>query len=445
MREADLILEHAAELATPVGPAPRTGKDLGRLRVIPDAAVAIARDELVFVGETARLASQIRLKEGGRRLDVSGKTLLPGFVDPHTHLPFAGSRANEFALRLAGSSYEEIAAQGGGILSTVEAVRAADPLTLGRVALGRLDRMLEWGTTTCEAKSGYGLSLEAELKQLRVLQEIAPLHPVEIVPTFLGAHSVPREHRSRRENYVSEVVETMIPRVAQERLAEFCDVFCEKVAFTTAESERILEAGLRYGMKPRVHADQISAGAGAELAARLGAASADHLEFASPQGIEAMAKAGVTAVLLPGAGFFLRSPHRPPARRMVEAGVAVALATDLNPGTCPTEAMPPILLLACLLLEMSVEEAITAATLNAAHSLSRGDRIGSLEEGKQADLQVLSVPDHTHVVYHFGVNHVEKVIKRGIVVHERPRSDSRVDPLRAAGSRERQGPGRPLA
>ncbi|MCI0408598.1 MAG: imidazolonepropionase [Acidobacteria bacterium] len=424
MLEADLILEHAAELATPVGPAPRRGQAFGELVRITDASVGIAGEKLLFVGPSQDLGTKVRLKSGGRRMDVSGKTLLPGFVDPHTHLPFAGSRASEFKMRLAGKTYEEIAHSGGGILSTVEAVRAADLPELGRAAWARLDRMMEWGTTTCEAKSGYGLSLESELKQLRVIRELSDSHPVEIVPTFLGAHAIPKEHRARRSEYIREVVEEMIPRVAAERLAEFCDVFCESVAFTVAEAERILEAGKRHGLKPRLHADQISSGGGAELAARLGAASADHLEFISGPGIEAMARAGVTAVLVPGASFFLRSEHRPPARRLVEAGVAVALATDLNPGTCPTEAMPPILVLACLTLGMSIEEAITAATLNAAHSLGRSEVIGSLEAGKQADIQVLDIPEAAHLVYHFGVNHVESVIKKGVVVYERTRLDA---------------------
>ena len=424
MLDADLILEHAAELATPLGPAPRTGRSFGELNRIPDAAVAVAGDKLLFVGSSQALGSKVRLKSGGRRMDVSGMTLLPGFVDPHTHLPFAGSRANEFKMRLAGKTYEEIARSGGGILSTVEAVRAADLPELGRAAWARLDRMLEWGTTTCEAKSGYGLNLESELKQLRVIRELSDSHPVEIIPTFLGAHTIPKEYRAQRGEYLRDVVEEMIPRVAQEHLAEFCDVFCESVAFTVAEAEKVLEAGKRHGLKPRLHADQISSGGGAELAARVGAASADHLEFISNSGIEAMARAGVTAILVPGAGFFQRSEHRHPARRLVEAGIAVALATDLNPGTCPTEAMPPILVLACLTLGMSVEEAITAATLNAAHSLGRAEMIGSLEEGKQADIQVLDIPEASHLVYHFGVNHVESVIKKGVVVYERAHRDS---------------------
>jgi imidazolonepropionase len=419
MVEADLILEHAAELATPVGPAPRTGGDLGRLRIIPDAAVAVAGETLVFVGPTHELKSRVRLRPGAHRLDVSGRTLLPGFVDCHTHLPFAGTRAGEFRMRLEGRSYEEIAAEGGGIASTVLQTRRASAPDLTRWALERLDRMLAWGTTTCEAKSGYGLSLEAEIKQLRVLRELTDFHPVEIVPTFLGAHVVPPERRPDRDAYVREVVEEMIPRVAAERLAEFCDVFCERSAFTPEETERILEAGKRHGLRPRLHADQLSEGGGAELAARLGAASADHLEFASERGIEAMAAAGVTAVLIPGAGFFLMSPHRAPARRLVAAGVPVAVATDFNPGTCMSESMPLMLLLACLQLDLGIEEVLTAATLNAAHSLGRADRIGSLEEGKQADLQVLDVPDHTHLLYHFGVSHVEMVIKKGVVVHHR--------------------------
>ena len=423
MLEADLILEHASELATPAGSSPRTGKSLGELKRIPDAALGIAGEKLVFVGPTAGWPERVKLKKGGRRIDLAGKTVLPGFVDPHTHLPFTGSRADEFAMRLGGRSYEEIAAAGGGILSTVEAVRAADLPELGGACLKRLDTMLEWGTTTCEAKSGYGLSLETEIKQLSVLREVSACHPVEIVPTFLGAHTIPKERRDRRGDYVRELIEEMIPRIAQEGLAEFCDVFCEKVAFTVEEAETILEAGKRHGLAPRVHADQITPGGGAELAARMGAASADHLEFVSDTGIEAMAHAGVTAVLLPGADFFLHAKHHPPARRLVEAHVPVALATDLNPGTCPTEAMPPMLLLACLDLGLSIPEAITAATLNAAHSLRRADRIGSLEEGKQADIQVLDIPDHTHLVYHFGVNHVQTVIKKGRIVYERHRPD----------------------
>ncbi|PYQ13608.1 MAG: imidazolonepropionase [Acidobacteria bacterium] len=430
MREADLILEHAAQLATPLGPAPCTGPSLGNLRVVPDGAVAAAGETLVFVGPSRDLPSKVRLKSGGLRLDVSGKTLLPGFVDPHTHLPFAGSRAQEFKMRLAGRSYEEIAVAGGGILSTVEATRAADVPGLASLSVARLDRMLEGGTTTCEAKSGYGLSLEAELKQLRVVREVAAFHPVEIVSTFLGAHAVPKERRAHREEYLRELVEEMIPRVAEEHLAEFCDVFCERTAFTLEEAEAVLETGRRNGLKPRLHADQLSPGGGAELAARMGAASADHLEFVSAAGIEAMAAAGVTAIVLPGAGFFLMSKHWPPARRLVEAGVPLALATDLNPGTCMTESMALMVVLACLELKLSVEEAITAATLNAAHSLGLARRIGSLEEGKQADLQVLEIPEYSHLVYHFGVNHVEAVIKKGIVVYQR---------AQAAGSVRRSG------
>lgn len=416
MVEADLILEHAAELATPVGPAPRLGSALGNLRVIPDASVAISGGTLVQVGPARDLPSRVRLRPGGRRIDVTGKVILPGFVDAHTHLPFAGSRATEFEQRLAGRTYQEIAAAGGGILSTVDQTRRAEPSALAAAALRRLDRMLSLGTTTCEAKSGYGLSLEDELKQLCVLKGLASAHPVEIVPTFLGAHTLPRERLGARDDYVREVAEEMIPRVAEEGLAEFCDVYCEEGAFRPAEAERILEAGKRHGLRPRLHADQLSSLGGAELAARVGAASADHLEFVSERGVEAMAEAGVTAILLPGAGFFLMSPHRPPARRLVESGVPVALATDLNPGTCMTESLPLILALACLQLGLSVGEAITAATLNAARSLGREDRIGSLEEGKQADVQVLDIPEHHHLVYHFGVAHVDLVVKKGEVV-----------------------------
>jgi imidazolonepropionase len=419
MLEADLILEHAEELATPFGEAPRMGAAQGTLRVIPDAAVAASGDTLIYVGPTSDLAAHVSLRPGGTRLDAAGRTILPGFVDPHTHLPFAGARADEFEQRLRGRTYEEIAAAGGGILSTVEQTRRASPAELEGAALARLDRMLALGTTTCEAKSGYGLSLEAELKQLRVLRGLAELHPVEIVPTFLGAHTLPRERRAERGEYVREVTEEMIPRVAEEKLAEYCDVFCDAVAFTPAETEEILEAGRRRGLAPRLHADQLSARGGAELAGRLRAASADHLEFVTERGIEALAEASVTAVLIPGAGFFLMSPDVPPARRLVEAGVPVALATDLNPGTCMTESMPLVMVLACLRLKLTVGEALTAATLNAAHCLGRGERIGSLEPGKQADLQVLDIPGHHHLVYHFGVSHVDAVIKKGRVVYRR--------------------------
>jgi imidazolonepropionase len=422
MREADLILEHAAELVTPVGSSSRTGKEQGEIRVVPDAALAVDGETIVYAGPSSGIDRAIRPRPSARRIDARGRTLLPGFVDPHTHLPFAGSRETEFEQRLAGRTYREIAAAGGGILSTVRRTREASEEDLVAASLPRLRRMLEGGTTTIEAKSGYGLSLEAEIRQLRALRELAGIQPVEIVPTFLGAHTVPLEHRESREAYVREVVEEMIPRVAEEGLAEYCDVFCEEGAFTPAETERILEAGRRRGLRARLHADQLTGSGGAELAARFEAASADHLEFVSEEGIAAMSRAKVAAVLLPSAGFFLMSRERPPARALIEAGVPVALATDLNPGTSMTESMALVLVLACLQLRMTAAEAITAATLNAAACLGRADRVGSLEEGKQADVQVLDIPNHRHLVYHFGVSHVETVLKKGKVAYEKHRA-----------------------
>jgi len=342
--------------------------------------------------------------------------VLPGFVDPHTHLPFAGWRAGEFVERLRGATYETIAAGGGGILSTVRETRRAgidDLVLLGRE---RCDRMLAHGTTTAEAKSGYGLTFEDELKQLRVVRRLHEIHPIDLVPTFLGAHALPPEFRDDREGYLREVTGRMIPEVAREGLARFCDVFVEHGAFTVEEGERVLRAAASHALVPRVHADQRSDGGGAALAARLGAASADHLDHTGEAGIAALAAAGTSAVLLPGAAFFLRDGHDAPARRLIEAGVPVALATDFNPGTCPTEVMPPILSLACLRLGMDPAEAITAATLNAAHALRLADRIGSLEVGKMADLQIVEVPDHRHLAYRFGGNFCRTVVKEGRIV-----------------------------
>ena len=343
---------------------------------------------------------------------------MPGFVDPHTHLPFAGSREREFSLRLQGARYEEIAAAGGGILATVEATRRASYDALVELGKARLNRMLLHGTTTVEAKSGYGLTLEHELKQLRVLKALDGIHPVDVVPTFLGAHAVPREHARDRGAYVREIIERMLPEVESQGLARFCDVFVDAIAFTAEEAETILVAASRHGLGLRVHADQLGDTGGALLAARLGAASADHLEHAGEAGIRALAGSGAVAVLLPGAAFFLRSAASSLGRRLVDAQVPVALATDLNPGTCPTEAMTAILPLACLNFGLSPAEAIVAATLNASHALGLGSRTGSLAVGLSADVQILDVPGHLHLVYHFGVNHCRTVVKNGRPVVE---------------------------
>ena len=418
MIEADLAVVDAAELVTVPGPAPKIGPRLAEAGVVSRGCLAARDGLIVFVGDEREYRRQVHLARHGVEIDATGRTVLPGFVDPHTHLPFAGSRENEFVERLEGATYESIAARGGGILATVRATRQAGIDDLVRLGKGRLDIMLRHGTTTVEAKSGYGLRLEDELKQLRAVQRLHDIHPVDLVPTFLGAHVVPPEWGDDRAGYVREVAERMIPEVAREGLARYCDVFVERGAFTVEEAERILDAASRHGLGLRLHAEQRSAGGGARLAARLGAASADHLEHVTEEGIEALREAGTTAVLLPGASFFLREARDAPARRLIEAGVPVALATDCNPGTCPTEAMTAILPLACLRLGMRPAEAIAAATLNAAHALGLAASRGGLEVGKAADLQVVDVPNHLHLAYHFGVNHCRTVIKDGRVVVE---------------------------
>jgi imidazolonepropionase len=339
-------------------------------------------------------------------------------VDAHTHLAFAGSRHDEFAMRLEGTTYEEIAARGGGILSTVRATRAALEEDLSEALARRLDRMLLYGTTTCEAKSGYGLTLESEIALLEALQSSASEHPMTVIGTLLGAHAVPPEFEGDREGYVRLVAEKMIPAAAGGGFARFCDVFCERSAFTVEESRRILLAGRKHGLTPRLHADQLSDSGGARLAAELKAASADHLDYVGEDGIRALGAAGVAAGLLPGATFCLKSPAHAPARRLIDAGVPVFLATDLNPGTSRTESMQEIMTLGVLLMDMSVEEAIAAATINAAQSLGLAANVGSLQPGRQADFLVLDVPHYLQMVYHFGVNHVRSAVKAGKVVVE---------------------------
>ncbi len=412
----DLLIHGLSEVATPEGTSPRRGADQGRVRRFSGAEVLCRDGRILFVGTPAERKRRFGPLPEAARLSGRGGTLVPGFVDPHTHLPWAGNRAHEFALRLAGATYQEIAALGGGILSTVEATRRASDLELVRGARGRLDRMLAHGTTTAEAKSGYGLSRDDELKQLRAIRRAAATHPVDLVPTLLAAHEVPPEHRADRARYLDLVCEEIVPAAAEAHLARFCDVFCEEGVFSAAESRRVLEAGARHGLLPRLHADEFADSGGAALAAELGALSADHLVAVSPAGIEALARAGVTAVLLPGTSFFLMKHRWAPARRLVEAGVPVALATDCNPGSSNTESMPMVVTLAVFELGLSIEESLTAATLNAACCLGLGEEIGSIEPGKRADLVLLAEPDLPHLAYHFGVNPVAAVVKAGKVV-----------------------------
>jgi len=418
MIEADLAVVGISELATPEGRSARLGSDLGRLRTIGEAAVACRGGRVVFVGTERDFRREVVVAVGGRTLDARGATVLPGFVDAHTHLPFAGWRESEFNERLCGATYSEIAARGGGILATVAATRAASLDDLALLTRARLDAMLLLGTTLAEAKSGYGLSTEAEIKQLEAVRLGAAGHPVEVVPTFLGAHTVPMERREDRARYVDEIVSEMLPEISRRKLAVYADAFVDAHALTPAEARRVLEAAAAAGLGLRLHADQLADDGSALLAAELGAVSADHLEHVSDAGIEALARAGTAAVLLPAATFFLMSRVLPPARRLIDAGVPVVIATDFNPGTCPTEAMGAVLEFACLSLSLSIDEAIAAATLNAAFALGRAEETGSIEVGKRADFVIHAVPNRYHLVYRFGVRRVRTVIAGGKVVVE---------------------------
>jgi len=412
----DLLIQNLAEVATPLGSAPLRGADQGRISRLRGAEVLCRDGRIAFVGSPEDRRARFGELPEAERLDGRGGTLVPGFVDPHTHLPWAGSREEEFRRRLSGATYQEIAAAGGGILSTVAATREASEEELRRRVARRLDLMLAHGTTTAEAKSGYGLSLPDELKQLRAIRDAAEAHPVDLVPTLLAAHEIPPEHRGSRERYVDLVCQEIVPAAAEAGLARFCDVFCEEGVFTAEESRRVLEAGRAFGLAPRLHADEFVDSGGARLAAELGALSADHLIAVTPEGIDALAHAGVTAVLLPGTSFFLMKHRYAPARRLVEAGVPVALATDCNPGSSHTESVPMVFVLAVFELGLTIEESLTAATLNAACSLGLGGEIGTVEEGKRADLVLLDAPNVLHLAYHYGVNPVAAVVKAGRVV-----------------------------
>jgi imidazolonepropionase len=412
----DLLVAGAAELATPVGTRARGGAELGEIRRIPDGAVAVRGERIVEVGPAAELR---RRYAPARTVDARGGTLVPGFVDAHTHPVFAGTREAEFELRTRGRSYLEIAQAGGGILASVRGVRAAAPEELLARVLLHLARFLEHGTTTIEAKSGYGLTLTDERKSLEVLAEAGRRQPVECVPTFLGAHEIPPEYRGRKREYVDLLCAEMLPEIAERRLAEYCDAFAEAHTFDLAYTRRIFARARELGLGRRLHADQLSTLGGAELAAELGAASADHLEHVAEAGIDALARAGVVPVLCPLVPLYLRQEREAPARRMIDAGLAPALSTDFNPGSCFLQSMPEVLSFAALRYRMTAAECLTAATLNPAASLGRAHEIGTLEPGKRADLVVLDQPNLEHLVYELGRNPVRAVFVRGQLVLER--------------------------
>ncbi len=385
---------------------------------IINSGALLARDGvIVAVGAASEVAPQADADV--IRIDACNSVVMPGFVDAHTHPVFAGTREDEYEMRAAGLTYQQIASQGGGIRSTVRKTRAASEDELFEMALPRVRSLLEHGTTTVEAKSGYGLSVDGELKILRVIRRLNAETPLELIPTFLGAHEIPDEYRGAREDYIRLVIDEMLPRVAAEGLAGYCDVFCESHVFTVDESRRVLARAKELGLGVRLHAEQLSLSGGSNLAAELGAATADHLEWIDAEGIVTMKRAGVIAVLLPGAVFNLGLTRYAPARAMIEADLAVALATDFNPGSSPTPSMQMILSIACAQMRMTPAEAITAATINAAYSLACGERLGSLEAGKQADVVVFDCEDYRQIPYFFGINHALVVIKSGGVVVDR--------------------------
>jgi imidazolonepropionase len=417
---AELVVENAAQVLTMERPGLSGARRRGDLRdvgAIANGALAICGEKIVWVGGAAELASRVRLTPNVLRLDAQGGTVTPGFIDSHTHLVFAGLRHDEFERRLKGESYVEIAAAGGGIRSTMRSTRTASEEELVSLARARLDYLLRHGTTTVECKSGYGLSTVHELKQIRALARAAEGHPVETVSTFLGAHEFPPEYATDRDGYVRLLVEEMIPEVAKAGLCEYCDVFCEEGVFTVGQARRVLEAARAFGMHPRLHADEFRPSGAAELAAELGCASADHLSAVSEEGVRRLADSDTIGTILPGTTFSLRIPPAK-ARRLVDAGVAVAVASDLNPGSSFVESMGVVVGLACLHAGLLPSEAFVAATVNAAHALGRAGRIGSLAPGKQADLLILSVPDYRCVPYRFGTNHVRTVVKKGRIVVE---------------------------
>lgn len=402
-----LLIQNIGLLATPAGHEARRGPAQGEISMTKNAWL-LAEDGVIAASGTGAPPGCGAAKV----LDAQGCLVTPGLVDAHTHLIFGGWRQNELGLKLHGVSYLEILARGGGILSTVEATRAASEAALVQKALPELETMLRWGTTTCEIKSGYGLATEQELKQLRAIRRLQSLQPVELVPTFMGAHAVPAEYRNDRAGYLRLLCEEMIPAAAQDGLARFCDVFCEKGVFSAEESRVILTCARRCGLIPKIHADEIEPVGGSVLAGELGAISAEHLIVCPPEGIEALAKGGVIACLLPATSFYLGSTYAP-ARQMVASGVAVAMASDFNPGSCPSANLQFVMNLGCLRYRLTPEEVLTAVTLNAAAAIGLAGRIGSLEPGKQADLVIWDAPDLDYLCYRMGRNLARCVVKRG--------------------------------
>ncbi|OQY59682.1 MAG: imidazolonepropionase [Desulfobacteraceae bacterium 4572_88] len=429
----NVLIKNASQLVTCSGFGAKQGKEMSDLHVITDGAVFIEKGIIRTVGKTEDVLASFsenimtRFHKNGFHetgtliIEAGGKTVLPGFVDSHTHFVFGGYRAEEFSRRLRGDSYMDIMRHGGGILSTVRETRKADRTELTESGKKRLDAMLSLGVTTVEGKSGYGLDNDTEIRQLEVMRTLNDEHPVDVIPTFMGAHAVPPEYEGKEDAFLDLIIREVMPQVAERNLAEFCDIFCEKNVFSVEQSRRLLSEAGKHGLKLKLHADEIVHTGGAELAAELAAVSADHLVRASDRGIRDMARAGVVATLLPGTAFSLREPYAG-GRRMIDQNCAVALATDLNPGSCFTESVPLIFALAVLNMNISTEEAVTALTINAAAAVDRADSIGSIDVGKKGDIVILEFPSYHYIPYHMGVSTVEKVVKNGKLVFDKLRN-----------------------
>ena len=407
---SSLLIHNIGMLATPEGIEARRGADQGRIRVMEKAWIYTENGEIIAYGDRNQPITT------GEKLDAGGRLVTPGLVDAHTHLIFGGWRQNELAMKIRNVPSLDILASGGGILSTVKATHAATEDELAAKASAALDEMLAFGTTTCEAKSGYGLDKKEELKQLKVIKRLNKDHPMDLVPTFMGAHALPPEFKEDREGYLKLLCEEMIPAAAKQKLARFCDVFCETGVFTAEESRRVLQAGLDNGLLPKIHADEIDAIGGSLLAGEIGAVSAEHLIVCPDAGIESMVKGGTIACLLPATSFYLNAAYAP-ARRMIEAGVPVALASDFNPGSCPCLNLQLVMNIACLKYRLTPEEVLTGVTLNGAAAIGMADRVGSIDRGKQADLVLWDAPDLNYLCYRLGSNLAHTVIKKGVICH----------------------------
>ena len=418
----NLIIKNASELVTCSGFKAKKGKEMAELHIISDGAVILKEGIIDAVGKTNEIEAKLEKSgvdlSGFDIVDAQDKAVLPGFVDSHTHFVFGGYRAEEFSWRLRGDSYMDIMKRGGGIVNTVQATRAASANELLQTGIKRLDSMLSFGVTTVEGKSGYGLDKDTEIKQLEVINHLDGIHYIDIVPTFLGAHAVPADFKGRADDFIDYLIQEVMPQVFERKLAEYCDIFCEKNVFSVTQSRRLLTKAGELGFKIKLHADEIVQLGGAELAAELHATSADHLLQASDEGIRQMARADVVATLLPATAFSLKEPYAR-GRFMIDSNCAVALATDFNPGSCFTESIPLVFALATLYMNISIEEAITALTLNGAAALDKADKIGSIDAGKNGDVIILEFPTYHFIPYHIGVSTVEKVVKQGNLVFDK--------------------------